>query len=71
MRRVRRPGPPRPGIAGYDSRGDNSGGSGSESSTLSAEGSTEDKKLSPEEAEKLMDEFLATCSSDGIDISGS
>jgi hypothetical protein len=70
MRRARRPGPPRPGIVGYDSRGDNSDRNGSESSTLSAEGSTEDEKLSPEEAEKLMDKFLATFSSDGIEISG-
>ena len=59
-----------PARLGYDSEGISRGGSSSGSTSLSAKRSTEDEKLSPEEAEKLMDEFLATFSSDGTDISG-
>jgi hypothetical protein len=57
-----------------DSEGIRSDGSSSGSSSLntslSAGRITEDERLSPEEAEKLMDEFLATFSSHGTDISG-
>jgi hypothetical protein len=59
-----------PARLGYDSEGISRGGSSCGSTSLSAKGSTEDEKLSPEESEKLIDEFLAAFSSDGTDISG-
>jgi hypothetical protein len=54
---------------GIRSDGSNPGSSSLDTS-LSAGRSPENERLSPEEAEKLMDEFLATFSSYGTDISG-